>query len=291
MRKQKRFLEIIAGAMQEGKSYYTNKKADDYVKKNRGFCLVYNCGKPEDFSDFTQIEILEKFETVAYITKTHNNRILDAKAKGFSKRQIEILNENKRNEIGLYKENPEPKFFRDTETNLVYNIEKLMSFALSVSNRKIKMQRPSREFELRFFDIIYKYVSFCYLIVDDCRAIYRNGLQSGDIQTYSRLNHSGTKIESETLKGKGIDCSLIFHDLDLVNEEFYAYATEVMIFRCNQKPDFRKIRMPELIKHIEFAFEYLQKAERYTRIKVQISPLDYNSNDYKIKSFVYKPNK
>jgi hypothetical protein len=291
-RKSKRFLEIIAGAMQEGKSYYTDQKANEYVRTGKGFVLVYNCGKPEDFKDFTQIEILEKGETVAHLTSHHNSIIRSAKERKFSKRQIDLLNDNKRNEISLYKENAVPLFFRDCRTDNFYRIESLMNFAMSSKgNRRVKMQRPSREFELRFFDIIYKNVSHCYLIVDDCRAIYKNGLQSGDIQTYSRLNHSGTKIQAPELNGKGIDCSLIFHDLDLVNEEFYTYATEVTLFKCNQKPDFRKIRMPNLVKHIDNAFSHLQTAERYTRIKIQISPLDYNSSDYTIKSLIFRPTK
>ncbi len=230
---------IIAGAPRSGKTYYAEKLANNYANSGR-IVLAYNVGLSGDFSDFEEVEFLDKIDTSKLLDKV--------------KRQSYLFN-------------PEIRLFK--YKGKVYDMKYFVDVC---KGKRLKSYRiADQQSEDLFFLSIYKYIKNCLIIFDDIRPVFRSGLKRGSINLFSRINHTGLQSKNTSAKN-GVDVVLIFHNLDKVNSELYDYATHLIAFYCTRKSN--KIGNEELECILDDVFEQLKSAEKYTYFEVDIRNLD-----------------
>lgn len=238
-----RFLEILAGDERGGKTFYAKTLMDAYFK-TMGSVLVYGVGKPEDFPD-GEYEWFEPLTFAEHLQFFHSST--------YSKR--------------LYNLNKTIEYFRFRDK--VYHFRDFNR--LFYKRHKLKMYRiPNRAFESAFLKAMYEYTSGCLMGFDDCRSIFRYGLQDTHIEFFSRKNHSGAKSSTEILRGKGIDSLVIYHNVDHVSEDFWTYGTSFTMFRCSNAPDLKKVENRELEKSILETHAFLETAPQYTAVSIPL---------------------
>ena len=179
-----RFFNIISGLEQSGKSYYAMKLAKLYHQKG-GIVLTYNPGRLEDYSDYTEIEIVSTKETGAAIIDKYARR--------------------------AYFRNPTIEFFR-----MQGRTHRLKNWVQVLRGRKVFSFRiPNRSDETLFFAALNNYVYNTLVLLDDCRPIFRYGLSDGHIQFFNSKNHAGKKASPPPLNvSRGLDIIAVFHNLD-----------------------------------------------------------------------------
>lgn len=241
------FQYILVGAERSGKSFYAKKIVEQYVK-NRGSALVYNIGKESDFpaSEYYTIEPLTFAE---HIQQFYNSK----EKKGHYK-----LNKT----IEYFKCNDQVIHFRD--------------FNRFFYKKKVRMfQVPNREEETAFFKSFYTYVSRCFLVLDDCKACFRYGLNDGHIQLFTRKNHTGKLSSVESLRSKGCDIALMFHSIDHVNTELWDSTTGIIHFKYPFNPTFSKMNNRELEIVLTKVHRVLMTAPQYTAIEIPLRGVNY----------------
>lgn len=233
-----RFFNIISGLEQSGKSYYSSKLAKIYHLKG-GIVLVYNPGRLEDYSDYSEIEILGSKATAASIKDKNQRR--------------------------TYERNPAIEFFR---MNGKYY--RMKDFVKELKGKKVYCMRiPNRQDESLFFQALNWYAWNTLILFDDCRPIFRYGLSDGHIQFFNSKNHAGKKASLKAVNGnRGVDVIAIFHNLDKVNRELYDYATHITLFAQNQLPDSNTVDNSEYYQQIEKAFYDLKDLPVYSAIEI-----------------------
>ena len=228
---------LIVGAPRKGKSYYCERQLISYA--NSGGCAcVYNVGRPADFADFLEVEILTPRDVV---------KIWQQKVKG---------------KIPAYKHPSEITFFR--YDGGVYHLK---DFSRMFAGKCVKIERI---FETRaeglFFEAIYKYFWNTFLVLDDVRAITRIGLSSELCQLLSRANHAGKLAENPACYGVDIAC--VFHGFDSVNVEVYQFLNTVIQFQTAYPPELRSNKVLERV--LVSNYRRLNQSPPYTRIEYEI---------------------
>lgn len=234
-----RFFQIIVGKPQSGKSHYAN----EFIKKYNsmgGFSLVYNQGRPRDFKDHTEFEIPDIYDLAAKI----RDKV----------RRSKFLNR------------PFLPYFLDEHGGVAPFIQR--------SGGKVKINRAgSADMERAFFRYVYGYMYNSLLTIDDARPIFRNGLNSDMVMLFSRLNHTGKKSGA---KQNGIDAQVIFHNLEMVNDELLDYATHIKLFQVNFLPS--KMGGNDLYKVVRDCKLRLDKLPKYSSFDIEIETLNVKLN-------------
>lgn len=132
-----------------------------------------------------------------------------------------------------------------------------------------------------FFVFLARYAKGIAVILDDTRAIFRNGLKSEHISLMSRKSHTGRHVNPRfTPKKRGCELVFIFHNIDRVNPEIWDYTSHVVMFQCSQAPA-DNIDNKAAAEAISKAYQYLLSAPKYTHIAIGLKGQDA----YKIKTF------
>lgn len=233
-----RFFNIISGLEQSGKSFYAIKLAKLYSQKG-GIVFTYNPGRLEDYSDYTEIEIVSTKETGAA-----------------------ILDKNARR---AYFRNPSIEFFKmQGRTYRMRNWVQVLR-----GKKAFSFRMPNRADETLFFAALNNYAYNTLVLLDDCRPIFRYSLMDGHIQFFNSKNHAGKKSAIPPVNGqRGLDIIAIFHNLDKVNRELYDYATHITLFMQNQLPKPEMVDNDEYYTEIERAFHELKNLPIYSAIEI-----------------------
>lgn len=227
---------IITGVERSGKTYFAEKLCN-VMHKNGKTAIVYNKGNDSDFSDFEEIEILDKGDTYVYIMENKGK----AEARKYTWRS-------------------DVRYFEYKEK--IYHFSR---FNAILGGKKISI--PRVELEDLFFKAMYSYVGNCFFIGDDFRVVTRQGVQANLINLTARKNHTGKKSTSKSVP-KGSHLSFIYHNLDLVNNEIFHYATHLIMYYTGIKPALKQLNDERLKPLIWEAYELnrkgkMQKGEEY----------------------------
>jgi len=232
---QSRILSITAGAPQTGKTFLIETMCSYVTKKTGKPTLVYNRGKPADYQKFEKLDFLTVEETAFLLAK-------------------------KKKRTDLYLERPRILFFR--YAGKVYQID---DFVTVCRGKLLAMRR--HEDENLLFRAINQKMGGIQLIIDDAKTIFRHGLSKEAISLFDRLNHAGDQNKNGII---GMDCHVMFHSLDAVNETIYDYATHIFLVKSVNIPDLSKLKIPGLNEAIKKAYTELKQAEKYTAYQVEI---------------------
>jgi len=214
-----RFQVVTVGKERGGKTFWAVQLAKKYVEKGKNSVIAYNFGKPSDFPDneYTLIEPLTFDEHIRFVCK------------------------NKEEREG-YKLNKEITHFWHNGRAVSF-----ANFSRMFWGKKVKVYRiPNLLEERAFFVALYYYVSYCLLLLDDCKVSFRRGLNEGHIQLFSRKNHTGGKSASVNLRGGGMDIMTIWHNIDHVNTDIWDFSSLAVLFQFSMQPTFDKLNSPEL---------------------------------------------
>ena len=247
MKQYNQKLILVVGAMRSGKSFYTNQMAQRYNAAGWGV-MVYNLGRPTDFSCAKECFLVGKEKTAAIIGKYNK----DAK-KAFL------------NDPFLY-------FYEDADTG---KLRKLKNFTLPAKQgggvgQPVKFPPTDTESERLFFEAFYKYCSNTLLILDDMRSAFRHGLKAEVLQLFSRINHVGRDSAAPNWRAKGASVAVILHSLEDVNPDIFTYVTDIDSFKYAFAPDFRQIQNPIIRVELEKSFNWLQTAPQYSRTRTNV---------------------
>jgi hypothetical protein len=222
-----RRLFIIIGAQRSGKSFFSNELIKKYLAAGNS-SIIYNLGRPTDFEAAREIFLMSE------------------------KQHIKIIGKDWRNE-------PEFLFYEDEG-----QIKDFRNFCKDNTKKAVKAARLDLSQERLFFESFYYYVSNCLLILDDARAIFRNGVKAEFLNIFSRLNHTGRNNPVKNFRAAGSDVIVIFHSLDHVNKELFDYATHLINFKYAMKPDFDRVENQQIRSELKKSFEALEKAPKYS---------------------------
>lgn len=230
---------IVVGAPRRGKTFYSEQQAIAYAKRG-GTAIAYNVGRPSDFRQFIGIELI-----------TPRKRQMLAREQGI------IIKDR---DIGTA-----ITHFRHIDSGKIYKAEDFMKVC---KGKCIKMERlnPAFQEERMFFVFIYKYLYNCLLIMDDFRAVTRNGLSSEFLQLNSRQNHTGKEYApNENLIG--VDIFFIYHSFQTVAQEMYTYTNSMVQFYTTNPPKLINDN-PELFKMLNENYGQLKDAPKYARFEI-----------------------
>lgn len=231
---------ILVGAPRQGKTYFGERQLIEYAK-NGGCSVVYNVGRPGDFSKFIPVEI-------------------------FSLQDFKIQYERKnRKKMANYEIPTDVDYF--IFEGKTYHLK---HFSKMFKGKCVKIERcfnsGSYRTEDLFIKSIYKYFYNTLLMMDDCRTIFRKGLSSEMLGLLSRINHAGKHIApSNNLIG--IDIILTYHGFDTVNTETYQFVNLLCQFKTMYLPSL-SIDNDELSEIIESNFHKLKSAPMYSHFEI-----------------------
>lgn len=234
---------LVVGAQRHGKSKFCENAAIQYAKGG-GTAIAYNVGKPSDFSGFTVVEMLTP-ERLNFLAMKSGKP-----TKGIT---------------------PGLNLFRIVDTGEIF---KVSDFKKIFKGKCVKIERvPDKKGERLFFDFVYEYLFDTMLILDDCRAIFRQGLSSEFIQIAGRVNHCGKKYAPPgNPDACGIDLLCVFHSFETVNEEIYIYINSVIQFYTINEPTINTDNI-ELQKIVNSAFHELKNKNKnpmYSRAEIDV---------------------
>lgn len=236
---RKRFQNIVVGEEQSGKTYFL----EHLAKYNNSLSIAYNYSNPEDFKGFHEVDFLTVGETIKAIPEKEGKR--------------------------RYQQNPFIAGFR--YAGKVYSI---VDFSRMFQGCNVRARRIiDKKSENLLFHAFYRYLSDALLIVDDSRAIFRNGLKSGHADLFSRKNHTGADAIGN-LK-LGTDVCTVLHQVDLVNSELWAYGNYLILFRTNNEPNFKNIQDDRLISVISRCSVELKTAPKFSFFQIGLKGKDY----------------
>jgi hypothetical protein len=246
MNEKDKFQINIVGGERSGKSYLSKKIAEKYNKN--GSVLIYNIGRMSDFPD----EEFTYFEPLGF--KEH------------------IKNMHSDSEIEDYKSDPRIIYFRYNK--LIYHFE---DFNDLFKGKKVKMFRMTkRSEENAFFETIYKYISNCLFVLDDCKPLFVYGLKENHIQLLSRKNHTGNESKNESSRGKGVDIINIFHGIDSVPIDIWLYTTHLFLFKTSTNGTGKTLQDATLLKSIIVCQKKLLEVPQYTCYSIGFKNEGYN---------------
>lgn len=238
---------IIAGVEQSGKTFYAEQLGKRYAGKG-GCTFVYNRGRERDFSDYEPIEILSIQD---------HERLLQSKVK--------------RRE---YKRYPFIAYFMYQGHRIPFK----RFYEFSRGKKLMCYRVGDRQTERLLFQAMFWYMADTLIIFDDARPIFRQGLTAEHITLFSRKNHAGIKT---TQPNRGVDISMIFHNLDKVTTEAYDYATHLTMFKTTRLPDRGHVDNDQLADLIEQAYTKVNAAKKYSFAQINIrgeNPYTYSIN-------------
>lgn len=238
--KRNRFLANLIGAERGGKSFWAKNLAKQYTKQ--GSVLVYNIGKVTDWPDSEGFEMIEPLGFEDTLDLIYTSKELAKKYK--ARRKVEFFK---------YK----GKIYHFSDFNKMFFGKKLKCH-----------QMDSLEEERSFFTALYKHVSFCLFICDDCLPIFQYGLKSEHSRLLFKKNHTGEFTSYKATQSGGIDVLLIWHNIDHVTSKIWDATNHAVLFRFSMTPVFDKFQNPQLAEVCLRVHEYLLKAPQYTAIQV-----------------------
>lgn len=228
-----RIFNLIVGAPRSGKSHYAEKLMTDYSGRG-GAAIIYNQGKPSDFSTFDFLEVPGAVDYAAGLEKEKRRAFLH---------------------------NPHLPFFVREDG------ERTNKKAVLKSGAKYRIYRATEpKMEAAFFKYLYDYCHDCIITFDDARPITRQGLSPALIQLFSRQNHAGRKT-----KATGVDLQAIYHNLDTVSDELLDYVTHLTLFRVNMMPE--RFGNIALYKVVQQCVNELNKLPKYSYFTINMQTL------------------
>jgi hypothetical protein len=225
MKRHKKFT-IIAGAERSGKTFFSNKMSDLYQKNGRQ-TIIYNRGLETDYPDCQIVNVI-----------------------GFQETKKIIFNSHGKKAAKKYAQFPRLIFMEiEGERVLIKDINKY--------GRKLSINRMfnTRE-EDHLFHELYKNYGGGLLIIDDGKAIVRRGIPTRLGELVYRKNHTGKG------KNRGTDIIMMFHGIDSINTEIWDYATDLIIFPTNSKPNFPRVNNPDLEHSLAKVWQKLDREKR-----------------------------
>lgn len=231
---------IFIGAMQQGKSFFANQLLQQYAAKGWAG-LVYNLGRPTDFSAAEKIKLLSYQDHLA-MCQTKEQR-------------------------QAYKENPFLSYYKDAKGNLKEWEQANFAPPAGLAGKAVKMVGADSLTERLFFDVIYNYISNAFIILDDIRAAFAHGLKQEFRLLFSRINHAGAESPAASTRGKGVSIAILLHSLsDLVNVDgLLTYVTHIVNFKTMRPPDLSILKKDEVLKdHFSKSYNYLVNAPKYS---------------------------
>lgn len=236
---QKRIREsiLVAGLEQTGKTYYIERLANQYAKSGRAV-IAYNVGKPTDFSDFQEINIVTPLEMMASMGKEEA-------------RQFRML--------------PKIEYFR--HKGKVYHFSK---FREMFEGNGAKVYRIDNRYERYLYQCFFEHVFDTLIIFDDNRAQTRHGMGHEMTQLISRKNHCGS-LHTETSYGN--DLVFIYHNMDTPPKELWDYITRAILFRLNRIPE-NFLKNPEFMSAINWSYEKLKEMPKYSKVEILLRNVD-----------------
>lgn len=224
---------LLIGAMRSGKSFLANRLAERYCNGG-GNALFYNLGKPSDFECASPI-----------IGKTVAEHL-----RGLTKEQRQDF----RIEGELYRYTDKKHKERDFRL-----------FPYEWAGAAAKMARLEPASERMLFDTVFNYFANTLIVLDDCRAMFRNGLSAEAITLFSRVNHTGIKSPWQGYRGAGCDVMAITHSPDeACVDDMMNYATAVCLFRTEKEPDYKAIKNLYIRENYQKNFHKLAKSPKYS---------------------------
>jgi len=227
------------GAMRSGKSFDANQRVKAFCNRG-GAGLIYNLGKPKDFDAAAEGELLS--------LKDHRRQIIK---RGGGKA-----------ELSEFKQDPSFLYYRDPKGKL----RDFKKFALENAGQALKFA-PISDFKNSFIEAFYFYCPHTFLVIDDCKSIFRHGVPAEFEQLFSRINHAGTKVPTKNKDwiAAGADVLLIFHSIDQVNPVLWDWATHLIQFKSIAAPDFSKIGNRAIEIQAQKSWAALERLPRYSK--------------------------
>lgn len=239
---------VIIGAMQSGKSYFSNELIKQYTAAGWG-AIVYNLGRSTDFSNAKKV-----------VAMSHADHLRLCSTK---------------EEKQAYKDDPFLMYYYDPKAPQKLYEWQNINFAppAGIKGQAIKFIGMDSISERLFFDIIYQYISNTLIIFDDIRAAFSHGLKEEFRLLFSRINHTGEQSPESQGRGKGVSIALILHSLsDLARVDgLLTYATHIVNFRTMRPPDLSILKNDELLKaHFSKSYTWLSTAPKYSHTVTDI---------------------
>lgn len=237
---------LLVGAPRQGKTYFGEKKLIEYAKAG-GCSVVYNVGRPNDFARFIPVEIMTVQEyRDKWQAKNHKT-------------------------MPTYDVPKEVKFFKHNG-----DIYPLSVFCQKFAGKCVKIERVLNSGFYRnedyFLSAVYKYFYNTFLMIDDCRTIFRKGLSAEMVGLLSRINHCGKNLAPNT-NLIGIDTMLTYHGFETVNVETYQFVNLLVQFRTMFLPRMR-IDNFEMEEVIEQNYQALKDTPKYSHFEFDLFTLN-----------------
>ena len=238
----------IVGAMRSGKSHFAEKQLKRFCEAG-GFGVVYGAGKPQDWSFAVPLELV------------------DCKA------QRQACKAAKIEWDGLV--------WYARHGTQIYRLDQL---PVAFKGRAVKFFDHDPNTNRAFAQQAFKFFGNSFIIFDDCRNIFRQGIPSEFLGLISRVNHVGNQSPYKELRGKGADVGFIFHGLGQVNPEFWTYLTDIVQFYTppTETPDFKAVDNETIRQALISNTEILGKMPKY-------SFTHYEPSSGSIKKYTAKP--
>lgn len=228
---------ILVGAPRHGKTYFAERAGISYAKKG-GVAVAYNVGMQKDFYNYISVSLI-----------TPEKKVLMMKEKGQRAKLSDMP--------------AVIDFFMVNETEKIYHLKDLCRM---FRGKCVKIERlnPQLQEERMFFKAVFRYFYNALVILDDFRAMTRNGMPSEFIELTSRQNHCGKNYC--TGESVGVDLIYIYHSFQYVPNEMYTTSNSIVQFKTQIAP--KSTDNEELENLLTENYEYLKTAPKYTRIEI-----------------------
>lgn len=237
---------LLVGAPRQGKSHFGEEKLIQYARQG-GCSVVYNVGKPQDFSKFLPVEIMTVQQYRDMWEIRHRKKMQTFEVP----RRVEFFKFN----------------------GQIYH---LSQFSKLFSGKCVKIERVLNDGMYRnedyFIASVYNYFYNTFLMFDDCRTIFRKGLSSEMIGLLSRINHAGKNF-APNHDLIGVDTMLTYHGFNTVNVESYQLINLIIQFRTMFAPKAR-IENDEMEQAINENYERLKETEKYSHFEFDLFTLN-----------------
>ena len=230
---------LIIGAQRAGKTFLIEKELNAYAKAG-GVSVVYKPGRPTDYADFLQVEILsvEKF--------------------------VELWEFRNKKTMKRFERPNRVEWFRIKDKSELYHLK---DFCRMMKGRKVKIKRifDSPQSEAFFWAAVSKYFFNCFFVIDDCTSVFRHGLPAQMRELATTINHCGG--DNGAGAAVGIDIAYIFHTFAGVNPEIYGYVNLVIQFRTVFRPNNIPPDVEEIEETIASNYEALKTSKKYSHFE------------------------
>lgn len=229
---------VIVGSMGSGKSYYTNELIGEY-KKNGWLSIVYNLGKPTDFSQAREI--------IPLTTAEHLRLLKDKEARNG------------------YKIDPFLFYYKELDGTLKKWQEITSLPPRGIIGDAIKFPRLDSLSERLFFDVVFSYASTAFIVFDDMKASLTHGLKEEFRNLFSRVRHAGRNALEPTRRAQGVSIAIILHSLNDINPDLFTFITHIVMFKTAFEPDFSRFDInPKVKEEVKKCYNFLSNAPEHT---------------------------